>query len=111
MRTTSVSFWLCALLALLSGVAASVNPISKTTIPIPNHFVNTKLLRVIDLRTGIAVEDIGIRAKNIDSAPVSEYYFVLPRDVEEHAASLTAFLRQEPKTALDIKQAGFDSEK
>ncbi|KAI8143937.1 Ribophorin I [Fennellomyces sp. T-0311] len=82
-----------------------------TSLPIAPEFRNTRVIRVLDLRNNVVQEDIGIRAKNIDSAPVDQYIFTVPREAEEQLASITAFLRQEPKTALTIKQAGFDSEK
>ncbi|KAI9278959.1 Ribophorin I [Phascolomyces articulosus] len=85
--------------------------IAKTTIPIPPEFRNTRVIRVVDLRANVVQEDIGIRAKNIDASPISHYIFTIPRQTEDHVASISAFLRQEPKTSLTIEQAGFDSEK
>ncbi|KAI8381186.1 Ribophorin I [Radiomyces spectabilis] len=85
--------------------------VAKTTIPIAPDFVNTKALRVIDLRSSIVHEDIGIRAKNIQNQPVSEYFVTIPKPVEERIASISAFLRQEPKSSLSIEQVGFDSER
>ncbi|KAI7855229.1 Ribophorin I [Circinella umbellata] len=105
---------LCALLTIFISLAASTawaDPISKTTIPIAPKFRNTRVIRVVDLRTNVVQEDIGIRAKNIDSTPNNEYIFSLPQKAEEHVAIISAFLRQEPKTSLTIEQAGFDSEK
>lgn len=90
---------------------ASSAAVAETTIPVSPDFKNIKVLRVLDLRSNIVVEDLGIRAKNIHTKPVSQYMFALPRQADEHVASIGAFLRQEPKTGLSIEQAGFDSEK
>lgn len=112
MHRTSV--WLCALLAFMSLASmalASSAAVAETTIPVSPDFKNIKVLRVLDLRSNIVVEDLGIRAKNIHTKPVSQYMFALPRQADEHVASIGAFLRQEPKTGLSIEQAGFDSEK
>lgn len=95
----------------LVSASPSSEAVAKTTIPIAPNFRNTRLIRVVDLRTGVVHEDIGIRAKNIDQSPVNEYIFTIPKSAEEHVADITAFLRQEPKTPLNIQQAGFDSEK
>lgn len=105
---------LCALLTILISFVANMawaDPIAKTTIPIAPKFRNTRVIRVVDLRANVVQEDIGIRAKNINSTPNNEYIFTLPQRAEEHVASVSAFLRQEPKTSLTIEQAGFDSEK
>ncbi|KAI8335166.1 Ribophorin I [Chlamydoabsidia padenii] len=77
---------------------------------IPNHFKNIKVLRVLDARTAVVQEDIGIRAKNIADEPVTEYYYTV-NDNNDHVASITAFLRQGPKTPLKVENVGFDSEK
>lgn len=114
MHRSSVWLWaFFALTALTSSVvrASADAAVAKTTIPISPDFTNVKLLRVLDLRTNIVQEDLGVRAKNIQSYPVSEYIFMLPQEEEEKAASVSAFLRQEPKTSLSITQVGFDSEK
>ncbi|CDH51153.1 ribophorin i [Lichtheimia corymbifera JMRC:FSU:9682] len=95
----------------LVSASPSSEAVAKTTIPIDPTFRNTRLIRVVDLRSGVVHEDIGIRAKNIDKASATEYIFTIPKNAEEHVASITAFLRQEPKTPLSIEQAGFDSEK
>lgn len=67
----------------------------------PTQFENTKVIRTIDVTTGIAREDVGIRAKNIDSVPASEYYFYVPIVISKNAASISAFLRKE-KTELKV---------
>ncbi|KAL0073030.1 Ribophorin I [Phycomyces blakesleeanus] len=115
MQSASLRIWLGALLVLccafITSATSPTNSISKTTIPIPTHFQNIKVLRIIDLRTPIVHEDIGFRAKNIGNQPVNEYYLTFKAQDEENIASINAFLRQGPKTALSIEQAGFDSEK
>jgi oligosaccharyltransferase complex subunit alpha (ribophorin I) len=68
---------------------------------IPHQFENTKVIRVIDIKSGIAREDVGIRAKNIDKAPASEYFFYLPVVISNSTASITAFLRKQ-KTDLPV---------
>lgn len=67
----------------------------------PNQFENTKVIRVIDVNAGIAREDVGIRAKNIDTTAASEYYFYLPTIVSKSAAIITASLRKQ-KTELPV---------
>ncbi|KAI7895853.1 Ribophorin I [Mucor mucedo] len=67
----------------------------------PTQFENTKVIRTIDVTTAIAREDVGIRAKNIDSVPASEYYFYVPIVISKNAASISAFLRKQ-KTELQV---------
>ncbi|KAI9243585.1 Ribophorin I [Helicostylum pulchrum] len=68
---------------------------------IPHQFENSKVIRTIEVTSAIAREDVGIRAKNIDSAPASQYYFYVPAVIAESAASFNAFLRKE-KTELKV---------
>ncbi|OBZ87528.1 Dolichyl-diphosphooligosaccharide--protein glycosyltransferase subunit 1A, partial [Choanephora cucurbitarum] len=86
----SVHFILFALSCLCSLVWA-----------FPTQFENTKVVRVIEINTGIAREDIGVRAKNVDTKPATDYYFYLPHIVTQNAASISAFLRKQ-KTPLDV---------
>lgn len=103
--------WISLVLALCWTSLVSATAVAKTTIPIPNTFKNVKVIRVLDARTSIVQEDIGIRAKNIANAPVTEYIATIPAAVDDHVASVTAFLRQQPKTPLTVEKAGFDSER
>lgn len=68
---------------------------------IPQQFENTKVIRVFDIKAGIVREDVGIRAKNIDKAPSSEYFFYLPVVISNSTASISAFLRKQ-KTELPV---------
>ncbi|ORZ20259.1 Ribophorin I [Absidia repens] len=114
MSLVSKRLWINILLAFcwVGLVFSSASQqVAKTTIPIPNEFKNVKVLRVLDARTNVVQEDIGIRAKNVADHPTNEYYYTVPASIEEHVASVTAFLRQEPKTSLTVKKAGFDSER
>ncbi|SAM09555.1 hypothetical protein [Absidia glauca] len=104
--------WISLVLALFwTSLVSATDAIAKTTIPIPTSFKNVKVIRVLDARTSIVHEDIGIRAKNIADAPVTEYLATIPAAVDDHVASITAFLRQQPKTPLIVEKAGFDSER
>ncbi|KAI8073451.1 Ribophorin I [Gilbertella persicaria] len=67
----------------------------------PKQFENVKVIRVIEVDSGIAREDVGVRAKNVDNQPASDYYFYLPQIVTDNAASISAFLRKQ-KTELDV---------
>ncbi|KAI8097180.1 Ribophorin I [Halteromyces radiatus] len=114
MSRLSKRLWINIVLALCwVGIVMSstTTQVAKTTIPIPNHFQNVKVLRVLDARNHIVQEEIGIRAKNIAETPVSEYYYTIPASIEQHVASITAFLRKQQKISLTIEKAGFDSEK
>ncbi|KAG2210082.1 hypothetical protein INT46_001912 [Mucor plumbeus] len=68
---------------------------------IPTQFENIKVLRVIDVDSAIAREDVGIRAKNIDTKAANEYYFHLPAILAQNTASISAFLRKQ-KTELEV---------
>lgn len=67
----------------------------------PNQFENTKIIRTIEVNSAIAREDVGIRAKNVNNVPASNYYFYIPAVLSDNAASITAFLRKE-KTELQV---------
>jgi oligosaccharyltransferase complex subunit alpha (ribophorin I) len=69
----------------------------------PQHFENTKIIRTFDLKSPIAHEESGIRAKNIAAEPVSDYYFYLPGIIYNSTASITASLRKE-KTSLTVTE-------
>lgn len=75
----------------------------------PLQFENTKVLRVIDINKAIAREDIGIRAKNIDKEPATDYYFVFPSVLQDHVASISAQLRKE-KTPLQVSAPEFNEQ-
>ncbi|KAG0163336.1 dolichyl-diphosphooligosaccharide--protein glycosyltransferase subunit 1 [Apophysomyces sp. BC1034] len=112
MQRASLRVWLSALLILCCASAVfSSSHVSKEPLSIPLSLKNTKALRVLDIKSSIVHEDIGIRAKNIDDKPVKDYYFTFPAPAAERIASISAFLRQEPQTALTITPAGFDSQK
>ncbi|CAO3623598.1 unnamed protein product [Cunninghamella blakesleeana] len=102
MIRVSIRLWcsIALLFYLVTFVLASTVEIAKTTISIPTKFRNTKVL-----------QEIAIRIKNIDSNPVAEYYGAFPSLVDDKIASISAVLRQEPKTPLSVEKAGFDSEK
>ncbi|KAI7884958.1 Ribophorin I [Lichtheimia hyalospora FSU 10163] len=70
---------------------------------VDSTFRNTRLIRVIDLRGNVIHHDIGIRARNIDSQPTSEYIFMVSPETNENIADIKAFLRQEPKSALTVE--------
>jgi oligosaccharyltransferase complex subunit alpha (ribophorin I) len=74
----------------------------------PNQFENIKVLRVIDVDSAIAREDIGIRAKNTDSKAATDYYFYVPNVVYKNTASISAFLRKQ-KTELEVTLEGTDT--
>ncbi|KAI9319084.1 Ribophorin I [Dichotomocladium elegans] len=106
-----VRLLLWALILACSGLTqASSDAVAKTSIPIAPNFIISRLIRVVNLRSGVVHEDIGIRAKNIHTEAVNKYIFTVPKNAEARLAYINAFLRQEPKTDLPIKQAGFDSE-
>ncbi|CAO3593226.1 unnamed protein product [Absidia cylindrospora] len=114
MSLVSKQLWICAILALswLGLVMSSgTTQVSKTSIPIPNDFRNVKVLRVLDARSNVVQEDIGIRAKNIADHPISEYYYTVPATIDDHVASVSAFLRQNAKSSLTVEKASFDSER
>jgi oligosaccharyltransferase complex subunit alpha (ribophorin I) len=67
----------------------------------PVQFENTKVLRVINVNDAIAREEIGIRAKNIDDKPATEYYLTFPSIMHNRIASVSAALRKE-KTTLQV---------
>lgn len=76
----------------------------------PNQFENTKVIRTIDITSAIAREDVGIRAKNIDSVAASEYYFYVPVVIAKNTASISAFLRKQ-KTELEVVLEDEDASK
>jgi oligosaccharyltransferase complex subunit alpha (ribophorin I) len=76
----------------------------------PNQFENTKIIRTIDVNSAIAREDVGIRAKNVDKAPASEYFFYVPIVIAKSTASISAFMRKQ-KTELDITLEDVDAAK
>ncbi|KAI9470537.1 MAG: Ribophorin I [Benjaminiella poitrasii] len=78
-------------------------------VAIPHQFENAKVLRVIGLENAIAREDIGIRAKNIDTKAAQDYYFYLPSVVTPNVASISAFLKKE-KTPLKVQLEGLDDQ-
>ncbi|KAF7724821.1 dolichyl-diphosphooligosaccharide--protein glycosyltransferase subunit 1 [Apophysomyces ossiformis] len=102
----SVLFALCCVSAVLASSLVTKEPVS-----VPPTLKNVKALRVLDIRSSIIHEDIGIRAKNIDDKPVDNYYFTVPAPIVEHIASMKAFLRQEPQTSLVITPVGLDLQK
>lgn len=75
----------------------------------PLQFENTKVLRVIDLKNAIAREDIGIRAKNIDKEPATDYYFIVPSILQDNVATISAQLRKE-KTPLTVSAPEFNEQ-
>jgi oligosaccharyltransferase complex subunit alpha (ribophorin I) len=75
---------------------------------LPNQFENTKVIRVIDVNSAIAREDIGIRAKNTDTQAATDYYFYVPNVISKNAASISAFLRKQ-KTELQVTLEGSDA--
>ncbi|KAI8647550.1 Ribophorin I [Parasitella parasitica] len=75
---------------------------------IPTQFENSKVLRVIDVDSAIAREDIGIRAKNIDTKDANAYYFHLPAVLAKNTATIFAFLRKQ-KTELDVSLEEWDA--
>ncbi|KAG1456506.1 hypothetical protein G6F56_006815 [Rhizopus delemar] len=77
---------------------------------IPQQFENTKVIRTFAIKSGIAVEDTGIRAKNLGSEPALAYYFLLPNVLHENAASVSASLRKQ-KTDLNVVLEGLDADK
>lgn len=79
-------------------------------VAIPTQFENSKVIRTFEIKSGIAIEDTGIRAKNVDNAPATEYYFLLPNVLYKNAASVVAFLRKE-KTELEVSLEGLDAER
>lgn len=91
-------------LQLLFGLSC----IFSLTWAFPNQFENTKVIRVIDVNSAIAREDIGVRAKNTDNQPATDYYFYVPNVVAQNAASVSAFLRKQ-KTELDVTFEGSDA--
>ncbi|KAI7864621.1 Ribophorin I [Spinellus fusiger] len=116
MQTLSLRVWLGVVLVLayshcLWAAAVTTHALSTTVIPIPAHFENIKVLRVIDLRTPIVHHDLGLRVKNTSPQSVSEYYFSLTEEEQEHLASVHASMRQEPKISLQVETAGFDTVK
>ncbi|KAI8070922.1 Ribophorin I [Gongronella butleri] len=113
MAKATRQWWLWAVLVLVlaSVAAASPSSVAKGRVPIPEDFKNLKVLRVLDTRTSVVHEDIGIRAENIGAKPVNDYYFIAPRDVNDRIAHLEAFLRQEPRIGLNVENVGFDSER
>lgn len=76
----------------------------------PNQFENTKVIRTIDVTSAIAREDVGIRAKNINNAPASEYYFYVPVVISKSTASISAFMRKQ-KTELKVTLEDEDAAK
>ncbi|KAL0145580.1 Ribophorin I [Mucor lusitanicus] len=95
----SVRFLLNALFALSCVVSVAW--------AIPTQFENIKVLRVIDVDSAIAREDVGIRAKNIDTKAASAYYFHLPAILAQNTASISAFLRKQ-KTELEVELDEYD---
>lgn len=76
----------------------------------PTQFENSKVIRTIDVNTAIAREDVGIRAKNVDKAPASEYYFYVPSVVAKSTATISAFMRKQ-KTELKVTLEQVDAAK
>ncbi|KAI8971840.1 Ribophorin I [Mycotypha africana] len=67
----------------------------------PVQFENSKVIRVLDVNNAIVREDTGIRAKNIDDKPATEYYIYNPTNVETHTASISAYMKK-TKTELEV---------
>ncbi|ORX55746.1 Ribophorin I [Hesseltinella vesiculosa] len=94
----------------LAMALLSMSMVLASSVPSNALFNNNKVLRVIDMRSSIVREDVGIRAENIGDVPADAYYYAVPKVINDKVAHVEGFLREEPKSSLKVESVGFDDE-
>ncbi|KAI9001853.1 Ribophorin I-domain-containing protein [Hyaloraphidium curvatum] len=114
----AASLWVLAtaFVALLSArnaplvSAASSSSVNAVPFIAPQHFVNTNVVRVVDLQNPAIVREVAtVTAKNTASGPEDAYYVTIDSALADlHLASLEVIVKGE-KTKLVVQKGQYDA--
>ncbi|CAG8536531.1 11252_t:CDS:2 [Diversispora eburnea] len=108
MKSPSLSFIVLVLIVLNFCLIHNTSATTENEIIIPQYWINTKIIRTIDISTVVVRENIAIMAKNVHNEPLREYYFPINEKFDVHLSYITV---KEKKTLkiYNVEKADFDS--